>query len=109
MRIGTLNRRVLLQRLVETPTGTGGTTQAWVDIAQVWAHLRHQSGMEVVRSAAVPVSVVKASIRIRFREDIDATCRALYGGTIYSILAVIHDSVGREYVDLVCETGQNNG
>lgn len=109
MKAGPLNARVLLQRLVETPTGTGGTTQAWVDIAQVWAHLRHQSGIEVVRSASVPVSVVKASIRIRFREDIDATCRVVYGSTIYSILAVIPDGVGREYVDLVCETGENNG
>ena len=69
-----LNRRIKLQRRVETQTGTGGTAIAWVDIAPVWANIRHPAGMETVRSE-FPVSVVKTSIRIRFREDLDATCR----------------------------------
>lgn len=108
MRIGALNRRVLLQRRVETPSGTGGSTVAWEDIGQVWANIKHQSGAEVNRGD-VPASAVKASIRIRLREDLDATCRVLYGSSIYDIKAVIEDAVGREFVDLVCEKGVNNG
>lgn len=108
MRIGPLNRRVLLQRRVETPSGTGGSTVAWEDISSIWANIKHQSGAEVNRSD-VPVSVVKASIRIRFREDLDATCRVIHGASIYDIKAVIEDEIGREYVDLVCQKGGNNG
>lgn len=108
MRIGTLNRWVTLQRRVETPTGTGGTQVTWVDIASVWASIKHPSGMETVRSD-FPVSVVKTSIRIRFRDDLDATCRVVHGATVYDIKAVLMDDVGREYVDLSCEAGQNEG
>ncbi len=108
MRIGALNRRITLQRRVETPSGTGGMDIAWEDIGQAWAHIKHQSGAEVNRSD-VPASAVKASIRVRFREDLDATCRVVYGAGIYDIKAVIEDLVGREYVDLVCERGVNNG
>lgn len=106
MRIGALNRRVLLQRRVETPSGTGGSTVTWQDIGQVWANIKHQSGAEVMRSG-VPVSVRKASIRTWFREDIDATCRALIGSTVYDIKGVLPS--GREFIDMVAETGENDG
>ena len=105
---GTLNRRVSLQRREEVQDETGGSVVAWVPYASVWASIKHPSGMETVRSE-VPVSVVKASIRIRLRDDVDATCRVLYRGTIYDIKAVMPDLESREYLDLACEAGQNNG
>jgi len=108
MRIGTLNREIALERKVETQDDAGGVIVTWVPIATVWASIRHQSGMETVRTD-MPASVVKASIRIRFREDLDATCRALHGGKTYDIKAVLPDLVGREYVDLPCEVGLNDG
>lgn len=108
MRIGTLNREISLERGTETQDSDGGTVVTWSPIATVWASIRHQSGMETVRTE-MPVSVVKASIRIRFREDLDATCRALHGGKTYDIKAVLPDLVGREYVDLSCEVGMNDG
>lgn len=112
MRIGSLNRQVQLQRLVSTPTGTGGSTSAWVDVATVWANVRMLNGLETVR-ADFPVSVAKGSIRIRWREDVDATCRVLYAAngttTIYDVKAVLPDLVAREYLDLSVEVGLNNG
>lgn len=105
---GTLNRRLSLQRAVETPTGTGGSTFDWVEFAKVWANVRFLSGSETIRSD-FPVSVTKASIRIRWREDVDATCRAIYvnaGRTVTcAIEAVLPDEQGREYLDLVAEVG----
>lgn len=106
--IGAFRDKVLLQRLVETPTGTGGSAKTWQDIGPEWANIRHQTGAEVMRGE-VPVSVAKQSIRIRFRADIDATCRVVYEGAIFDIRSVLPDLVTREYVDLVCETGQNEG
>lgn len=109
---GTLNRRISLERKVETPTGTGGTTIDWVPFATVWANVRYLNGSETVR-ADFPVSVAKASIRIRLRDDVDPTCRAVYttsGKTTYfEILAVLPDLVVREYVDLAVQEGQNDG
>src|SRR6478752_6537316 len=112
MRIGTLNRQVRLQRLVETPTGTGGSTIAWTDVATVWANVRMLNGLETVKSD-FPVSVAKGSVRIRWRDDVDATCRVQYvsgGNTVtYDVKAVLPDLVGREFLDLSVEVGQNNG
>lgn len=110
---GTLNRRITLERYGSTPSGTGGQTPpAWTPIASVWANVRYLNGSETLR-ADFPVSVAKASIRIRFRDDIDPTCRAVYSSgsvtTYFEILAVLPDMVGREYIDLAVQEGQNNG
>lgn len=108
MRIGTLNRRVLLQRRVDVQNEIGEEVSTWQDIGMVWASIVKPTGMQTARSD-VPVAVTKASIRIRFREDLDATCRVLHGPIVYDIRAVLPDDVSREYVDLSVEAGQNNG
>lgn len=46
------------------------------DVATVWADIRFQTGSEAVR-ADEPVSVAKASIRIRRRSDVAADMRGL--------------------------------
>lgn len=102
MRIGSLNRQVVLQR--RTP-GTGPIGQpitTWEDVATVWANVRHASGLETIKADAL-TSVVKVSIRIRFREDVSAGMRVALAGVFYDIRAVLPDLVGRQYVDLVCE------
>lgn len=109
MRIGTLNRRVTLERPVEgRDPDTGAIARTWQAVEVVWASVRMQTGAEALRASEV-VSSAKASIRLRFREDVDATWRVVYAGTKFNILAVQPDLVGRQYVDLACETGANNG
>jgi len=55
------------------------------------------------------MSVVDASIRIRYRSDITAGMRLMDGSTVYDIQAVILDRQNKQYVDLVCQTGASNG
>lgn len=110
---GTLNRRVSLQRSVMAQNQeTEALEQTWVEVSKVWADIRFLNGLEVVK-AATPVSVAKASIRIRFREDIDSSWRVTHTAngktTIYNITAILPDQQGREYLDLAVETGGNNG
>lgn len=113
MKIGALNRQVALERWASTRTPSGGQTEpAWVPIANVWANVRYLNGSETLRSD-FPVGSARASIRIRFREDIDPTCRAVYmrgaEATYFDIKAVLPDMVGREFVDLAVEEGVNRG
>lgn len=113
MKIGMLNRRVALERYASTRTPSGGQTDpAWVPVATVWANVRYLNGSETSKSD-FPVGSARASIRIRFRDDIDPTCRAVYTRgaktTYFDIKAVLPDQVGREYVDLAVEEGVNNG
>lgn len=68
----------------------------------IWGNIKFQTGAEVLRAGA-DVSIVKCSIRIRARRDIDASWRARYQGVDYDIKAVLPDSADRDYMFLVCE------
>ncbi|MCR8961147.1 phage head closure protein [Variovorax sp. S2] len=106
---GSLNRRVKLQRLVETQDDdTGAISKTWQEVATVWANVRYLNGVETLK-ADTTISAAKVSIRIRFRADVVAKWRVVYALTNFNILAVLPDAQGREYVDLACDTGANEG
>jgi len=110
---GTLNRRVSLQRKVSVQDqATEAQVESWVEVDKVWANVRFLNGVETVK-AATPTSIAKASIRIRFRDDIEGSWRVVRtsnGKTAYfKIPAILLDEQGREYIDLAVETGGSNG
>lgn len=76
----------------------------WIDFATVWANIKFLNGTETLKSDA-PVSVARASIRIRRRAGLAANMRVLHGSTVFDVRAVLPDEAGREFVDLACETG----
>jgi SPP1 family predicted phage head-tail adaptor len=113
MKAGPLNSRVLIQHLIDAQDEIGQPVQTWANLiatgdGKVWAHIRYLNGIETVKSDA-PVSVAKASIRIRRRTDVAAAMRVVFGSTIFDIKAVLPDEESRERLDLACETGQNPG
>jgi SPP1 family predicted phage head-tail adaptor len=61
-----------------------------------------KSGLEAIKAGA-SVSVVQASIRVRYRAGITAGMRIVHNLQAYNITAVMPDVGGREYVDLVAE------
>lgn len=73
----------------------------WIDLGPLWGDIRHLSGLQTIKAGA-DASVVHASIRIRFRADIVAGMRAVFGSTTYRIRAVLPDA-RRVYADLVAE------
>ena len=109
MQAGKLTRQVTIQRQDAPLDEYGEPLPAqWVELAKVWADVRHASGMETVKSGA-EVSIVKASIRIRRRTDVTAGMRVLCDGRVYDIRAVLDDVSGRVFSDLVVEVGANQG
>jgi len=101
----TLQHRVSVQVPsggVDDSDDCGQPTIDWTEMAALWADIRVAGGLETIKAGA-EMSVVKASIRVRYRSDIDASMRVVHGTTIYAIKAVLPDLVGRRYVDLVCE------
>lgn len=101
MRAGELRDRITIQRKTAAADAWGTPEpQGWEDHAKVWSNVRHQSGSESIRAGA-DVSIVRASIRIRWRAGIDAGMRVLHVGQVYDIEAVL-PGVGRQHVDLVC-------
>lgn len=102
MQAGRLNRRCTLQAPGTTQDELGQPIPGWTDVATVWADIRMKSGLEAIKAGA-SVSVVQASIRVRYRAGITAGMRIVHNLQAYNITAVLPDVGGREYVDLVCE------
>lgn len=104
MKAGTLRDRIHIQRKTggvdewDTPLPAG-----WENITgqRLAADVQHRSGLSTIKAEA-DVSIVRASIRIRRRGDVDAGMRVLFGLAIYEIEAV-QPGPTREFVDLVCK------
>ena len=103
IRAGQLNTLVIIQQRTAGTDELGQPIPGnWEEYAQAWAGIRHLSGVESIKSGS-PVSSVAASIRVRYRSDLDAGMRVLVGATVYEIKAVLPDLQRREFVDLVCQ------
>ncbi len=97
-----LNQRITLQQRSSGQDAIGQPVETWATVAELWADIKHPSGLQTVKGDA-ELSLVKASIRLRYRSGIDAGMRVLHGAVVYDIRAVLPDVAGRVYVDLVCE------
>ncbi len=104
MRAGRLRSRVTIQQRTDTQNEIGELVPTWSTLSAVWADVIHNSGLETIKAGA-SASVVKASIRIRYRADVKPSMRVVKGSDVYNIEAVLPDH-GREYCDLVCERVQ---
>ena len=102
MQAGRLNRRCVLQAPDTAQDELGQPIPGWTDVATLWGDVRLRSGLESIKAGA-PVSVVQASIRVRYRAGITAGMRVVHNLQAFNIVAVMPDVGGREYVDLVCE------
>ena len=102
MQAGRFNRRCTLQAPGTTQDELGQPIPGWTDVATVWADIRMKSGLESIKAGA-PVSVVQASIRVRYRAGITAGMRVVHNLQAFNITAVMPDVGGREYVDLIAE------
>lgn len=111
MRAGDLNRKITIQKKGtgedEWGTPTPGP-ENWVDVCKPWVSIKNLSGLGAIKADA-EASVVKTSIRIRYRTDVAAGMRALHGATVYEIKAVLPDEAGRVHTDLVCEVIHGTG
>lgn len=104
LRAGSLRDRITIQRHTQEKDGWGTPIPgsiAWVELAKVWADVKHRSGLSAIKAEA-EVSIVRASIRIRRRVDVDAGMRVVFMGATYDIEAVL-PGAAREYIDLVCK------
>lgn len=103
MRAGKLNRRVPILRSETTRAGGGQPITQWVEHARPWADVAMQGGIGAIKADG-DVSIVKASVRVRFRTDIVAGMRVVLLGTVFEVSAVLPDVKRRDHLDLVCQS-----
>lgn len=101
MQAGSLKNRVEIWRFHATEDETGATVQQWAVFLRLWANIRHISGSQAIK-ADTQTESVKASIRIRFNEQIQSGMQVRFRGENYRIDAVLHDYRSKDFTDLVC-------
>lgn len=104
MRAGLLRHQIHIQRKTGGHDGWGTPLpEAWENITAkpIWANVKFLSGSEAIKAGA-DVSIVRASVRIRWRAGIDAGMRVIYGRQVLDIEGVL-PGAGRQHVDLVCK------
>lgn len=110
---GKLNRRIVIQQRGPEQDAGGQPIDGWAEVAKPWAWIKGQTGMGVGRQMAgggtVATSLDVYSFRIRYRPAITNAMRVLYDGQAFDIKHVRHDLAGREWTDLVCGMGGNDG
>lgn len=102
MDIGTLNRRIVIEAPSGSQDALGQPFLTWTTVDTVWASIVNLNGTETIKSGA-PTSVVKTSVRVRWRTDLSSAMRATCEGVTYRFMAVMPDMVRREHTDIVCE------
>lgn len=112
---GDYNKLITIERKVGTRNAANQRIDTWEQFGpKRWAKAIGQSGMGVVRMAAMTEAGVEISAnnyvwRLRQVEDITADMRVVYRGVIYDIRQVKQDLARGWWTDLVCETGFNDG
>ncbi|WP_272670930.1 phage head closure protein [Providencia sp. PROV147] len=103
MKAGLLRHIVTFQRneLIKLPSGARGNQ--WVDIATTRAEVKPISGRELLASGA-EMSEITVRVWMRFRPDINSTCRMVFNGLNYDIQSVIPD-VKNTRLELLCKQG----
>jgi SPP1 family predicted phage head-tail adaptor len=97
-----MNDRITLRRSAGKDK-IGQPIGAPVDIATVWADVLFQSGAEVMRAGA-DTAIVKCSIRIRARPDVDTGVSVLFKAKVYDVKSALPDSRDSAFMFLVCES-----
>lgn len=103
MRAGELKDRVSLQQQSTTQDAIGQPITTWTEVVKLWANIRYQSGVEVIKADA-PTSVSKVSIQIRKRAGVTSVMRVVdAAGVVYQILDVLPDMQHRDRINLPCQ------
>lgn len=98
-----MNDRITLQRRQAGQDSIGQPIESWIDLPPVWSHVKFQTGAEAIRANA-DVSTVKASIRIRARQDVDAGMRVKFKQWVFELKSPpLPDDRDPRFMFLVCE------
>jgi head-tail adaptor len=84
---GELDKRVRLQRAIETRGAENEPVETWVEFARVWASRRDVLGKKTLANGEV-VAIMTTVFKIRWSSDvsaISAQCRAVCDAEVYDV------------------------
>lgn len=108
MDAGALRHRITIQTPASVQGPDGYPAPSWAKVTDTWASIRYPSGSQILKADA-PISVVRALITIRYRDDVRADMRIVKGSKVFDIRAALPDETDARYLNLDCEVGANDG
>ena len=108
---GKKNTPITIEQKIKVQSGSGAITYAWQKIPvapDVWSEKFDRSGVQGF-VADQDLSKVVARFRIDYRDDVVADMRVVCRGKFYNIHFALDITGKNEYLELMCETGANDG
>jgi SPP1 family predicted phage head-tail adaptor len=109
-----LRHRIDVQELIASQdSDTGAVVEAWASILSsdeplIPAAVYQLSGSEFVAAEAIQAKVT-TRITIRYRPGIEPRMRVTHGVDVYNIRAVLPDPTLRRHINLMCDSGVDDG
>ena len=100
--IGALRRRLILEALTRTPDGSGGITDAWTNLAVIWAAIHPRTGSEIFDEGRTEGRITH-DIWVRPRPDIAPGQRLRINARLFNIRAVLRPDEFVNRLRLICE------
>lgn len=114
-----MNRRIVVEARTTTVDAANQQLDTWVEFKPpMWAEPRGLSGLGAIReqNGGMPISITRYSFRVRYNAAAGITnahrvVELIDGqrGPVYAVTGVLKDLQGREWADIVCELGGNDG
>lgn len=98
---GSLRRRVRLQRKFVQRDSVGAEIVTWLDEAVVWGAVEPMLGREFLEGKRLDAELT-TRIRIRYREGVEPTMRAVTTDNVYDVVSVQHVRTERRELVLMC-------
>jgi len=97
---GQLNRRLVLEALIETADGAGGVTRSYETVATVWASVVPRAASDNVAADALGANI-SHRIAVRWRDDITLRHRFRDGPRLFDLVAIRERD--RRFLDIDAE------
>lgn len=111
MRAGPLRHRIAFEEPVDADDTMGGVTTVWANVATVYGSIEPLTGREGMAGQQI-LAGADTRLRIRWSPRMSGclpTWRALHGGVVYNIVHVSHVRLGQQMIELLCNSGTNEG
>ena len=105
--IGSLRERVTIQSETRTADAAGGAVVTWSALPHapmVWARVEPLLGREALQAMQLKAPV-SYRVTMRWRDDITAAMRLVWGARVLNIRSIINPDERRRYIELMCEEG----
>lgn len=108
MHSGQFAERISIESLTVTRNSIGEESKTWSSVAEVWANVVTVRGAEYV-AAMQGQYRDDIRVRVRYRAGITNLMRIQWRGKAYAIESVMDGGPRRDYIEMICASGVEDG